>query len=102
MKGWNTVVAPRKPRKAVFIDVPYYQWMDWSEDERDIFNLLRTSGPYTAKQLAELLTQKNKGVEIYTKEAIGDILYDGDIKHFIVRTGQGKDRLWSVKKVKEQ
>lgn len=72
---------------------------DFSPAEHQIFALLRSIYPkgLTAVEIAKQLTASSKNETVYTKEEIGNYLYDGDLNNFVEHDGRPPNRKWSVK-----
>lgn len=108
--GWTTVTKKTKSEKVSkrHVEVPREEWVEWTEDERSIF-LILLRGPHTATQIAKKLqemypeyafevTDNGEKDLVYTKEYVGNLLYDGDIGQYVRRIDdRRKDRLWTIK-----
>lgn len=72
---------------------------EFDPTEVRIFTLLRSAYPkgLTAIEIAEQLTLDSTNETVYTKEDIGNYLYDGDLNDFVENDGRPPNRKWAVK-----
>lgn len=92
-KGWTVVAGGKK--KKVMVDVPRCEFVDWDDDARKLFVLMREIYPNAAS--AQELAKKMG--EDFNKMNIGDLLYGDELNPYVERIGKPPNRKWRVKSV---
>lgn len=102
-EGW-TLAGEKKKKKPIvqMVDVPRCEFVEWDEDARDLFVIMREMFPKcaTAEDLSKLLNAKRKCAE-FNKMNVGDLLYGDELNPYVTRCGKPPNRVWRVRQVSD-
>ena len=92
---WITVTKKKKVKKGI----PLNEFQKYDDLTKLVYNIINTSYNGITAQNITLKINNDLNTE-YTKQDIGNILYDSPLTIYLVRKGLSRPRVWFINKKK--